>query len=198
MERKRNSSTNETQLKQSIEDAVQRLSDLVSEKELAERAFASVEAEVTSLKEGLTKKQNQFRHYNENIEEVIESYKSDYIEKLNQQASAKNELQYLQQQLDQQSNRSSRLEAENEKYVTQREELHARHKERAKELQEQKSRLMSMCSFIVKNKKLEQIRAQYEKQEKTLYQAYQFLQQAKSRKEMLEEMEEDYSGFFQG
>jgi chromosome segregation protein len=38
----------------------------------------------------------------------------------------------------------------------------------------------------------------YQKQEKTLYQAYQILQQAKSRKEMLEEMEEDYSGFFQG
>ncbi len=31
-----------------------------------------------------------------------------------------------------------------------------------------------------------------------MYQAYQFFQQAKSRKEMLEEMEEDYSGFFQG
>jgi chromosome segregation protein len=31
-----------------------------------------------------------------------------------------------------------------------------------------------------------------------LYQAYQILQQAKSRKEMLEELEEDYSGFFQG
>ncbi|BCB03324.1 chromosome segregation protein SMC [Bacillus sp. KH172YL63] len=199
VERKRNSSTNETQLKQSIEDAVQRLSDLVSEKELAERAFASVEAEVTSLKEGLTKKQNQFRHYNENIEEVIESYKSDYIEKLNQQASAKNELQYLQQQLDQQSNRSSRLEAENEKYVTQREELHARHKERAKELQEQKEQIDEHVFFYrEEQKKLEQIRAQYEKQEKTLYQAYQFLQQAKSRKEMLEEMEEDYSGFFQG
>ncbi|MFP3472351.1 hypothetical protein R0J90_20060, partial [Micrococcus sp. SIMBA_144] len=47
-------------------------------------------------------------------------------------------------------------------------------------------------------KKLETVKAKYEKQEKTLYQAFQYLQQAKSRKEMLEEMEEDYSGFFQG
>ena len=38
----------------------------------------------------------------------------------------------------------------------------------------------------------------YEKQEKTLYQAYQYLQQTKSRKEMLEEMEEGFAGFFQG
>ncbi|MDQ7861341.1 hypothetical protein RCO48_10890 [Peribacillus frigoritolerans] len=36
------------------------------------------------------------------------------------------------------------------------------------------------------------------KQETTLYKAYQFLQQAKSRKELLEEMEDDYAGFFQG
>ncbi|MGZ4162094.1 MAG: chromosome segregation protein SMC, partial [Neobacillus sp.] len=47
-------------------------------------------------------------------------------------------------------------------------------------------------------RKLETEKNNYEKQEKTLYQAYQILQQAKSRKEMLEEMEEDYSGFFQG
>lgn len=36
------------------------------------------------------------------------------------------------------------------------------------------------------------------KVEKTYYQALQYVQQAKSRKELLEEMEEDYSGFYQG
>ncbi|TMU87816.1 chromosome segregation protein SMC [Bacillus sp. BHET2] len=199
VERKKNSSTNESQLIQFIIDAKKQITRLSSEKDEAEREFTLIESEVADLKRTLITKQDQFKHYNENIEDVIESYKSDYIEKLNQQASAKNEIQYLQQQLDQQSSRSGRLEAENEKYVTQREELQLSHKERAKNLQEQKEQIDEHIFFYREEQnKLESIKVKYEKQEKTLYQAYQFLQQAKSRKEMLEEMEEDYSGFFQG
>ncbi|MDX8343067.1 chromosome segregation protein SMC [Rossellomorea sp. YZS02] len=199
VERKKNSSTNESQLKQSIEEAKTQIDLLATEKEKAELDFERINSEVSGLKELLVTKQNQFKHYNENIEDVIESYKSDYIEKLNQQASAKNEIQYLKQQLEQQSSRNGRLEAENERYVTQRDELHLRHKEKSKELQEQKEHIEEhIFLYREEQKKLETVKAKYEKQEKTLYQAFQYLQQAKSRKEMLEEMEEDYSGFFQG
>lgn len=199
VERKKNSSSNETQLIQSIEEAEEQIRQLTSEKEKAEMEFKSIDSVVKELKELLITKQNQFKHYNENIEDVIESFKSDYIEKLNQQASAKNEIQYLEQQLEQQSNRSGRLEAENEKYVIQRDELHLSHKELSKVLQEQKEVIDEHIFFYrEEQQKLESVKAKYEKQEKTLYQAFQFLQQAKSRKEMLEEMEDDYTGFFQG
>jgi chromosome segregation protein len=199
VERKKNSSSNEAQLKQSIEEAEEQIQQLTFEKEKAEMEFKSIDSDVKELKELLITKQNQFKHYNENIEDVIESFKSDYIEKLNQQASAKNEIQYLEQQLEQQSNRSGRLEAENEKYVIQRDELHLSHKELSKKLQEQKEVIDEHIFFYrEEQQKLESVKAKYEKQEKTLYQAFQFLQQAKSRKEMLEEMEDDYTGFFQG
>ena len=56
---------------------------------------------------------------------------------------------------------------------------------------------MSLISGNQQNK-LNPAKDKYQKQETTLYKAYQFLQQAKSRKELLEEMEEDYAGFFQG
>ncbi|MFD6442814.1 chromosome segregation protein SMC, partial [Peribacillus sp. NPDC060186] len=48
------------------------------------------------------------------------------------------------------------------------------------------------------NNKINDQNHTYKKNQTTLYKAYQFLQQAKSRKELLEEMEEDYAGFFQG
>ena len=38
----------------------------------------------------------------------------------------------------------------------------------------------------------------YQKKESKLYEAYQFIQKLESRKEVLEEMEADFSGFFQG
>jgi chromosome segregation protein len=199
IERKKNSSTNETQLKQTIEETTARLAQLSSEKNILQKDYQEIEADVTVLKEELSAKQNQFMHYSENIEEIIESYKSDYIEKLNQQAAAKNEIQNLQQQLEQQSSRSGRLEAENEKYVQQRDELQKNHKQLSKELEQQKEEIEGHIHlYREEQKQLESVRNKYEKHEKTLYQAFQYLQQAKSRKEMLEELEDDYSGFFQG
>ncbi|MFE7151750.1 chromosome segregation protein SMC, partial [Heyndrickxia sporothermodurans] len=55
-----------------------------------------------------------------------------------------------------------------------------------------------VLAFREHQKKLEALKNQYQKQETTLYQAFQYLQKAKSRKETLEEMEEDYTGFFHG
>jgi chromosome segregation protein len=199
IERKKNSSTNETQLKQTIDETTARLAQLSSEKDILQKDYQEIETDVTALKQELSAKQSQFMHYSENIEEIIESYKSDYIEKLNQQAAAKNEIQYLQKQLEQQSSRSGRLEAENEKYVQQRDDLQKNHKELSTKLQQQKEEIGGHIHlYREEQKQLETVRNKYEKQEKTLYQAFQYLQQAKSRKEMLEEMEDDYSGFFQG
>jgi chromosome segregation protein len=199
IERKKNSSTNETQLKQTIDETTARLAQLSSEKDILQKDYQEIETDVTALKQELSAKQSQFMHYSENIEEIIESYKSDYIEKLNQQAAAKNEIQYLQKQLEQQSSRSGRLEAENEKYVQQRDDLQKNHKELSAKLQQQKEEIGGHIHlYREEQKQLETVRNKYEKQEKTLYQAFQYLQQAKSRKEMLEEMEDDYSGFFQG
>ena len=55
-----------------------------------------------------------------------------------------------------------------------------------------------VTSYRTHEKQVEAAKEHYQKQETMLYQAYQFLQQAKSRKELLEEMEEEYAGFFLG
>src|SRR5690606_13428426 len=75
------------------------------------------------LKEKLDSKKEQIHLLDGTIEETIESLKSDYIEILNEQATAKNELLYLNQQLEQQKKKGERLDQENEKYINEREEI---------------------------------------------------------------------------
>ena len=57
---------------------------------------------------------------NTNLDETIELHKSDYIEWLNKQASAKNEKQYLGHQLKQHDHKNTRLDEDNAKYLTER------------------------------------------------------------------------------
>lgn len=198
-ERKKNAKQNKEQLEKNIQTLSLKIDELEREKAEQEAVAATLENEAAEIEETLVEKQKQLKLFSENIEETIESLKSDYIEILNQQATYKNELQNVEAQLGQQDHRSKRLEEDNEKYLEERRLIENKRAGILAKLTEvQKELEQQVHIFRNEQNKLENLRNQYDKQEKTLYQAYQYLQKAKSRKDMLEEMEDDYSGFFQG
>ncbi|MGG4266343.1 chromosome segregation protein SMC [Peribacillus simplex] len=198
-ERKKNAAQNKSQLEKAIlegEAAVERLS---LQKERETELLNALNAEVKGIQETLNEKQKSLGLFNSDIEAMIEVKKSDYIEWLNKQAAAKNEKQYLVQQLTQQEQKNAKLDMENEKFLTERMDITAKKMEFSKLMDNVTKQLEEHVSnFRNQQNKLNSAKDTYQKQETTLYKAYQFLQQAKSRKELLEEMEEDYAGFFQG
>ncbi|MFJ7751969.1 chromosome segregation protein SMC [Peribacillus muralis] len=198
-ERKKNAAQNKSQLEKAIvegETIVKRLSvQQQSEMEILQ----SLNSEVKGIQEILHEKQKSLGLFNSDIEAMIEAKKSDYIEWLNKQATAKNEKQYLLQQLTQQEHKNVKLDMENEKFLTERMDITAKKMEYSARMDDVTKQLEEHISvFRNQQNKLDAAKDMYQKQETTLYKAYQFLQQAKSRKELLEEMEEDYAGFFQG
>jgi chromosome segregation protein len=198
-ERKKNASQNKEQLEKNIVELTEKVSQLKKNRDLQAEAFKLLNEQAKNLQSQLKEKQDKLQLFTENIEGKIESLKSEYIELLNDQAGAKNELKYIEQQLEQQGRRSTRLDSENEKFILERQLAQTQKLEIKSALEVvQKNLADQVVAYKEQQRKLETEKNNYEKQEKTLYQAYQILQQAKSRKEMLEEMEEDYSGFFQG
>jgi chromosome segregation protein len=198
-ERKKNASQNRSQLeKQIIENELK----TASYSELLQREsllLCEIKREVKELKADFDSKEKLFKAYSENIEDQLEDIKSEYIEQLNNQASKRNELSYIDEQLKQQQVKNERLYQSNEKFVVQRKELEPRKLELEEQLLEQTEQLNShIDEFRRLQMKIEKNKEEYQKKESMLYQAYQVLQQTKSRKETLEEMQEDYSGFFQG
>ncbi|KON89126.1 chromosome segregation protein SMC [Sporosarcina globispora] len=198
-ERKKNASQNKDQLHRNLEELSLKITGLKEQSEKQSALREKVKAEATKLQKALKEKQDQLKLFSENTEEKIESLKSDYIEVLNSQAALRNELQNIDQQLSQQGQRSSRLEMDNEKYIAERNKIEEKKQKIQSNLENLQKELENQVHvFRNEDRKLESLKNNYQKQEKTLYQAYQYLQQAKSRQEMLEEMEEDFSGFFQG
>jgi chromosome segregation protein len=198
-ERKKNASQNKGQLVKNIEELTFSIERLQKQKAEYENNAAQLKIDASDLQKKLLEKQEQLKLYSEDVELKIDSIKSDYIEVLNEQASAKNEKNYIEQQLQQQSAKGSRLDDENDRYVHVRDEINGKKIEIEKKVATSQMELENQAKlYFEEQKKLESLRNNYQKQEKTLYQAYQYLQQAKSKKEMLEEMEDDYAGFFQG
>ncbi|MGN7174889.1 chromosome segregation protein SMC [Paenibacillus sp. FSL R5-0490] len=198
-ERKKNATQNKDQLHRNMKELTMKIAELKEQKEKHSALRGKVKAEAVKLQKALKEKQEQLKLFSENTEEKIESLKSDYIEVLNSQAASRNELQNIDQQLSQQGQRSSRLEMDNEKYIADRKKNEEKKQKIQSNLENLQKELENQVHlFRNEDRKLESLKNNYQKQEKTLYQAYQYLQQAKSRQEMLEEMEEDFSGFFQG
>jgi chromosome segregation protein len=198
-ERKKNATQNKDQLLQTINESTKMLEKLMVEKEETETHHKLLKDELDGLKGLLNEKKQTLAIFSENIEEQIESLKSDYIDKLNQVATAKNEIQYIRQQNQQQSMRTSRLKGENQKYIEERnqlikskQQLEKDQTQIEKELEEVREAYQSI------KKQLDLAKVEVQDYETKLQQARQFVNQARSRKELLEEMEEDYSGFFQG
>ncbi|MCS0652269.1 chromosome segregation protein SMC [Cytobacillus firmus] len=198
-ERKKNASQNKDQLHGNMKELTMKIAELKEQKEKHSALRGKVKAEAGKLQKALKEKQEQLKLFSENTEKKIESLKSDYIEVLNRQAASRNELQNIDQQLSQQGQRSSRLEMDNEKFIADRKKNEEKKQKIQSNLENLQKELENQVHlFRNEDRKLESLKNNYQKQEKTLYQAYQYLQQAKSRQEMLEEMEEDFSGFFQG
>ncbi|MBT2715156.1 chromosome segregation protein SMC [Bacillus sp. ISL-57] len=198
-ERKKNAAQNKSQLEKAIVEGEAAVERLTLQKERETEILHALNLEVKGISETLHEKQKSLGLFNSDIEAVIEAKKSDYIEWLNKQATAKNEKQYLLQQLAQQEHKNAKLDMENEKFLTERMDITAKKMEYSQLMDNMTKQLEEHVTYFRNQQnKLNAAKDSYQKQETTLYKAYQFLQQAKSRKELLEEMEDDYAGFFQG
>lgn len=198
-ERKKNA----VQYKKQLEDAIASLSEKKERLELAlkreKEQLAQLKKAVSTIQAELKEKQASLSAYDANVEEKIEQLKSDYIELVHEQASLKNERSHLQTLLAKLQAKQIALAEENRKYLDERKYLQEQYAKLDEKRQQMEKTLQQKEALLQeKTNEVAAMKADLEKKESMLYQAYQYLQQTKSRKEMLEEMQQDYAGFFQG
>lgn len=198
-ERRKNAAQNKEQLKMNMAELTDKITGLKENRDSLAVTVGQLEEQVGKLKELLKQKQEKLQLFAENIDEKIDSLKAEYIELLNKQAGTKNELKYIEEQFQQQKRKIARLDEENARFLSERQKAEKKRSDIQTRLEEAGRKLdAQVAGFREQQRQLEALKKTFQKQEKTLYQAYQLLQQAKSKKDMLEELEEDYSGFFQG
>ncbi|RYL95368.1 chromosome segregation protein SMC [Sporolactobacillus sp. THM7-4] len=198
-ERRKNAKSNAEELK----DRTFRLKEqFESEKQAlkkAESVYRSEHAKLRDLQVKLKQKLDEYSGFEQNLDEAIERMKADYIEVLNMQASMRNERRYLTEQINTLTAKKTRLKSNTEEIRRlaesarkKKDDLETSLKEKAsvgrklqKELQEYQTRL-------------ERERARYNKQKDAVEKVSRFIEQALSRKEMLEAMSDEYAGYYQG
>ncbi|SDJ72980.1 chromosome segregation protein SMC [Sediminibacillus albus] len=198
-ERHKHFQDNKSKLEEENGQLRERSETLKNELDSENEKLAAWEREKQETRESLKQTAKQLSATGQNIEEQIEELKSEYIERLNEQAAKRNERQSIAKQLEQigmkknsQQDKFKGLISEREKLEAQLEELQAELKGRTEK------RKAAEQEFEKQKKALESDKANYQELQTKLYQGYQYIEKLKSKKEMLEDMKEGFQGFFQG
>ncbi|UFU01365.1 chromosome segregation protein SMC [Radiobacillus kanasensis] len=164
-----------------------------------QQRLTTLEAKRNDTKKQLSELNEELSLTEKNIEEQIEELKSDYIERLNEQAAKRNERQSIEKQVEQITYKMSQQKekfkgsiSERDKWKTEVDRLESVHTE-AKE-----NYSKSEVVFQNTKKSLDVEKHKYQDMQTKLYQGYQHIEKLKSKKEMLEDMKEDFQGFFYG
>ncbi|KIL44856.1 chromosome segregation protein SMC [Jeotgalibacillus soli] len=199
VERRKNAHQNEEQMRQAMNELEMQIGASQEALQLNEKMAEESKRRVNSLADELNAQKHELKQLEENIEEQLEQIKNDYFDALNEKTSINNELSYTDQQIDQQSKRADKLIGQNSKYIEERKQRLAQKEKKQQELNDLSANLdQTTKDYVSLQGQIKQSRETIEKLEAQLYKAYQFVSQAKSRKEMLETMEDDFSGFYQG
>ncbi|MEN1966905.1 chromosome segregation protein SMC [Lentibacillus sp. N15] len=198
-ERTKHFTENKTELESQQREASERLEKLKQVLVVEEKKLQELTNQRNETKQKAEQLHKQMSMEEENIAEKIEELKSDYIEYLNDQAAKRNEKNSIQQQLQQITEKKDRQQAKFSDLLTEREGL-TNEKQRIKQALRQKEQLYQEKEASLQTLKndLEQARSHFQESQAKLYQGYQYIEKVKSKKEMLEEMKEDFQGFFNG
>ncbi|MFC3211286.1 chromosome segregation protein SMC [Planomicrobium okeanokoites] len=198
-EKKHNADRQASQLKENLE-AEMAENQLLAEKHQEQlKLLDARKAEQQKIKNAIRQLEEQLSRTPADIENEIESFKSLYIELMNEQATVRNELKNIDLQERQLSESTSRIALQQQDFSTELEKLEKEKEEAAKkydtikELLEEKRRL-----YRETENSYQQIKGAFDKKQNMLFQAYQSQKQLESRIDTLQELEADFSGFFQG
>lgn len=198
-ERKSNAYKQQQQMEQTMGQLAEReraLEATIAEKK---KVLQQLQTDVQALQAQLKEQNNVLSAYGPKAEEEIERLKSEYIDLVHEQATLKNERMHIESQLQKNEEKQQQLVTANNEHIQAYEQIVEQWEQKQKLIHELQERIAKQEQTLqTKEEQLTARKEQYRKKETTLYEAYQYVQKVKSKKEMLEAMQQEYAGFFQG
>lgn len=198
-EKRSNAEKQIQQLRESLTEAKQTVLELQQEQQEKRQQFAEKQKIVQQIRSTVKQVEQALTRSASEIEQDIEEAKNTYINLLNEEATVKNELKHIDQQLTQEqatvermSDRSSEIQNELAQVLANKEVTERALQQVEFAVKEQLGR------FDVMQIQLKSASSDLDEKQALLYKAYQHHQQLKARKETLAELEADFSGFFHG
>ena len=198
-ERTKHTQKSSQEYQTSLAEAQKKVKHFEKLQESLMKAAAEKETEIQKAEANLIKTQQELEKYQKSTKELLAELRDQYVDLMQEQAAVGNELKYLERQYIQETAKSkqtlakqSEVEASVDRLILQKEELTQKQAQLKSSLTETKEKL----EMIQQNgKKFQEALA---KEQPKMYQLMNQVQQLRARKKSLQEIQENYFGFYQG
>ncbi|MGM0172826.1 chromosome segregation protein SMC [Enterococcus sp. DIV0800] len=161
--------------------------------------LASKQAEKLELDEKIQRLTEESVKYQKSPKELLEDLRGNYVELMQESANVSNELKYLERQYNQETAKNQQSVTRFEALREQLQTLTAEQADAQQAVIELESRLQTEQGAyrqLVEEKNATQ--QQLQKEQQLMYDLMSQVQQARARQKSLQEIQENYSGFYQG
>ena len=195
-ERTKHTQKSSQEYQTSLAEAQKKVKHFEKLQESLMKEAAEKETEIQKAEANLIKTQQELEKYQKSTKELLAELRDQYVDLMQEQAAVGNELKYLERQYIQETAKSkqtlakqSEVEASVDRLILQKEEL-------TQKQAQLKSSLKEKLEMIQQNgKKFQEALA---KEQPKMYQLMNQVQQLRARKKSLQEIQENYFGFYQG
>lgn len=198
-EKKSNAHRQAKQLQENVD--AEKIENVFLEKKHTEQLVLLEErkVELQTIRAAIKQLEEQLNRSPADIENEIENCKSIYIELMNEQATVKNELKNIGLQAQQLSESTGRIESQRTDFTAELSKLESEKTKAGQNAQEIRTLLDDKRQqYKDSEAAYQQQKQNFEQKQSMLFQAYQSQKQLAARIGTLQELEADFSGFFQG
>ena len=198
-ERSKNTQKTSAEYRETLNEQRKKKDDAQANLQEVQTQQADKQTEKVALEEKIQQLTNEAEKYKKSPKELLEDLRGTYVELMQESANVSNELKYLERQYTQET-------AKNQQNVTRFEAL----RDQLEELTEQQSAVQTKTKTLEAQLTEEQenyrrlaeeknvSQQQLQKEQQLMYDMMSQVQQARARQKSLQEIQENYSGFYQG
>ncbi|TVP87942.1 MAG: chromosome segregation protein SMC [Alkalicoccus sp.] len=198
-ERKKHYSQNRLQYRREIEVLQEKRNALDESLKQEERVLKETVSVLENTKTELRDVQEKLSVLGESKEQQLEELKSQYIDLLNEKTSLDNERRYTEEQMIKAEEYLNRRERENADVLKQRQAFEQKMHDKENKYKAAKEKVENITNrWYEKKNAFERLLRQNEDKESLYYEGLRHLQQMEAKRDTLESMQQEYTGFFTG
>lgn len=198
-ERSKNTQKTSAEYRETLNEQRKKKDDAQANLQEVQAQQALKQTEKIALDEKIQQLTNEAEKYKKSTKELLEDLRSTYVELMQESANVSNELKYLERQYTQETAKNQQSVTRFEALRDQLEELTEQQsaaQTKTKTLEAQLTEEQETYRRLAEEKKAAQ--QQLQKEQQLMYDMMSQVQQARARQKSLQEIQENYSGFYQG
>lgn len=199
LERSKHTQKSSQEYQENLDQVTQKLAELEEEKSQLIIELSHKNGEVQQLEKQIQQAESELLRYQKSTKELIAELRGQYVDRLQEQANIGNELKYLERQ-NQQEMAKNQHALEKQATVTKEViEKEAQLGTLTDSLKTEQQRLAEQRhTYVQTQEQVKRYQQQFADGQKKMYQLMNELQQVKARQKSLQDIQENYTGFYQG